>query len=202
MVKPDGGRVSFRGQDITKMPMYRRARRGLGYLSQEPSVFRNMTVFDNVLAVLEARRVGRAERHERALQLLDELQLTRLLGSRASTLSGGERRRLEISRALATQPALLLLDEPFAGVDPITVEEIQKILVNLRARNIAILITDHSVAETLRISDRSYIIDQGKVIAEGDAKSIIENETVKRVYLGSRFETGITREEEKGLELD
>lgn len=202
MVKPDTGRVRFNGQEITKMPMYRRARRGLGYLSQEPSVFRNMTVLDNVLAVLEARHVRRAERLDRALELLEELQLTRLLDSRASTLSGGERRRLEISRALATRPALLLLDEPFAGVDPITVEEIQKILVTLRARNIAILITDHSVAETLRISNRSYILDQGKVIAEGDAKTIIENETVRRVYLGSRFETGITREEEAGLELD
>jgi len=202
MVKPDTGRVRFRDQDITKMPMYRRARRGLGYLSQEPSVFRNMTVLDNVLAVLEARRVPRRERLERAYELLDELQLTRLLDSRASTLSGGERRRLEISRALATQPSLLLLDEPFAGVDPITVEEIQKILISLCARNIAILITDHSVAETLRISNRSYILDRGKVIAEGDAKTIIENETVRRVYLGSRFETGITREEEAGLELD
>ncbi len=202
MVSPDSGRVAFRGKDITKMPMYRRARQGLGYLSQEPSVFRNMTVLDNVLAVLEARGVPRAERHDQAIELLDELALTRLLDSKANTLSGGERRRLEISRALATRPALLLLDEPFAGVDPITVEEIQKILVTLRARNIAILITDHSVAETLRISDRSYILDQGKVIAEGDARSIIENETVKRVYLGSRFETGITREEEKGLELE
>jgi lipopolysaccharide export system ATP-binding protein len=202
MVKPDSGRVSLRGLDITRMPMYRRARRGVGYLSQEPSVFRHMTVLDNVLCVLEARRVGRAERYERALELLDELQLSRLLNNKASSLSGGERRRLEISRALATQPALLLLDEPFAAIDPITVEEIQKILINLRARNIAILITDHSVEATLRIADRSYILDQGKVIAEGDARSIIENETVKRVYLGSRFETGITREEEKGLELD
>jgi lipopolysaccharide export system ATP-binding protein len=202
MVKPDTGQVLFRGKDVSKMPMYRRARAGLGYLSQEPSVFRNMSVLDNVLAVLEARRVKRGDRMDRALELLDELQLTRLVESKASTLSGGERRRLEISRALATQPSLLLLDEPFAGVDPITVEEIQKILVNLRARNIAILITDHSVAETLRISDRSYILDQGKVIAEGDAKSIIENEMVKKVYLGSRFETGITREEERGLELD
>ncbi|HLU40708.1 MAG TPA: LPS export ABC transporter ATP-binding protein [Planctomycetota bacterium] len=202
MVKPDEGRVSFRGRDITRMPMYRRARTGIGYLSQEPSVFRNMTVLDNVLAVLEARRVGRAERYERALELLEELQLSRLLNSKASSLSGGERRRLEISRALATRPALLLLDEPFAAIDPITVEEIQRILVNLRARNIAILITDHSVEATLRIADRSYILDQGKVIAEGDARAIIENETVKRVYLGSRFEAGITREEEKGLELD
>ena len=202
MVRPDSGKVSFRGKDMTRVPMYRRARAGLGYLSQEPSVFRNMTVLDNLLAVLEARGVPRAERRDRAIELLEELALTRLLDSKANTLSGGERRRLEISRALATQPALLLLDEPFAGVDPITVEEIQKILVTLRARNIAILITDHSVAETLRISDRSYILDQGKVIAEGDAKSIIENEMVKKVYLGSRFEAGITREEEMGLELD
>jgi lipopolysaccharide export system ATP-binding protein len=202
MVRPDGGRVTLRGKDVTQMPMYRRARAGLGYLSQEPSVFRNMTVLDNVVAVLEARRVPRAERRARALELLEELQLTHLLSSTASTLSGGERRRLEISRALAMRPALLLLDEPFAGVDPITVEEIQKILAALATRGIAILVTDHSVAETLRIAHRSYILDQGRVIAEGDAQAIIGDATVRRVYLGQSFEAGITREEEKGLELD
>lgn len=202
MVAPDRGRVMFRGEDVTKMPMYRRARRGLGYLSQEASVFRRMTVMDNVLAVLEARRVPRKERAPLALSLLEELQLTHLLDALGETLSGGERRRLEISRALATQPQLLLLDEPFAGVDPITVEEIQRILRHLTERQIAILITDHAVAETLRISDRAYILDQGRVIAEGDPQQIIRNETVRRVYLGSSFGEGITEEEERGLELD
>ena len=202
MISPDEGRVLFDGNDVTKMPMYRRAQRGLGYLSQEPSVFRKMTVLDNVIAVLEARRVPRKERLARAHELLEELQLTHLLRSYAETLSGGERRRLEISRALATQPKLLLLDEPFAGVDPITVEEIQKILRDLAARGIAILITDHAVAETLRISDRAYILDQGEVIAEGDPSQIIADERVRRVYLGKSFGEGITEEEERGLELD
>jgi lipopolysaccharide export system ATP-binding protein len=202
MIPPDRGRVVFGNKDVTKMPMYRRARRGLGYLSQEPSVFRRMSVLDNVLAVLEARRVPRRERLDRALGLLEELQLSHLQKAYAETLSGGERRRLEISRALATRPKLLLLDEPFAGVDPITVEEIQKILRQLADRDIAILITDHAVAETLRISDRAYILDQGKVIAEGDPSQIIANETVRRVYLGSSFGEGVTEEEERGLELD
>jgi lipopolysaccharide export system ATP-binding protein len=194
--------VHFDGEDVTGMPMYRRARRGLGYLSQEPSVFRRMTALDNVLAVLEARRVPRRERFDRAESLLAELQLGHLSGAYAETLSGGERRRLEICRALATQPKLMLLDEPFAGVDPITVEEIQKILRQLVDRDIAILITDHAVAETLRISDRAYIIDHGKVIAEGNPQQVIANEMVRRVYLGSTFGEGITADEERELELD
>ncbi|MHC5062380.1 MAG: LPS export ABC transporter ATP-binding protein [Planctomycetota bacterium] len=202
MIAPDKGKVVFNGQDVTKMPMYRRARRGLGYLSQEPSIFRRMTVIDNIIAVLEARRVSKRERLPLAESLLEELQLTDLRGALAETLSGGERRRLEISRALATQPGLLLLDEPFAGIDPITVEEIQKILRQLANREIAILITDHAVAETLRISDRAYILDHGVVIAEGNPQQIIHNETVRNVYLGSSFGEGISEEEELGLELD
>lgn len=202
MINPDAGRVVFMGNDVTRMPMYRRARRGLGYLSQEPSVFRKMTALDNILAVLEARGVPRVERKQRAKELLAELQLSELSDSLAETLSGGERRRLEISRALATQPSLLLLDEPFAGVDPITVEEIQKILRDLANRAICILITDHAVAETLRITDRSYILYRGKVIADGNAQQIITNETVRKVYLGSTFGEGITEEEERGLDLD
>ena len=202
MISPDRGRVTFQQKDVTRMPMYRRARRGLGYLSQEPSVFRKMTVLDNIAAVLEARRMPRKARIDRARLLLDELQLTHLEDSLAETLSGGERRRLEISRALATEPALLLLDEPFAGVDPITVEEIQRILRRLTQRGIAILITDHAVAETLRISDRAYILDQGEVIAEGVPQDIIANERVRQVYLGQSFGEGITEEEERGLELD
>lgn len=202
MIKPDTGTVTFDNEDVTRMPMYRRARRGMGYLSQEPSVFRNMTSLDNILSVLEARRVPKKERLDRAHDLLAELQLTRLKDSLASTLSGGERRRLEISRALATEPKLLLLDEPFAGVDPITVEEIQKILAHLSDRGIAILITDHAVVETLRISDRAYILHQGKVISEGDPSTIINDPRVREVYLGQSFGEGITEEEEKGLELD
>lgn len=202
MITPDHGSVTFAGKDVTKMPMYRRARRGMGYLSQEPSIFRRMTVLDNILAVLEARRVARRERVPLAESLLDELQLTHLKGALAETLSGGERRRLEISRALATQPGLLLLDEPFAGIDPITVEEIQKILRQLANREIAVLITDHAVAETLRISDRAYILDKGKIIAEGTPPQIIRNEKVRSVYLGANFGEGITEEEERGLELE
>ncbi len=202
MIKPDKGSVMFKGRDVSKMPMYRRARLGMGYLSQESSVFRNMTAMDNILAVLEARRVPKKQRLERAMTLLDDLQLTRLKDSIASNLSGGERRRLEVSRALATEPSLLLLDEPFAGVDPITVEEIQRILSKLSARGIAILITDHAVLETLRISDRAYILHHGKVISEGDPSTIIHDPIVREVYLGQSFGEGITEEEEKGLELD
>lgn len=202
MIKPDKGKVMFKGKDVSRMPMYRRARLGMGYLSQESSVFRNMTALDNILAVLEARRIPKKERLGRALALLEDLQLVPLKDSIASTLSGGERRRLEVSRALATEPSLLLLDEPFAGVDPITVEEIQRILSKLRARGIAILITDHAVLETLRISDRAYILHQGKVISEGDPATIINDPVVREVYLGQTFGEGITEEEEKGLELD
>jgi lipopolysaccharide export system ATP-binding protein len=202
MVRPDAGSVLLRGLDVTRMPMYRRARRGLGYLSQEPSVFRRMTALDNVRSVLEARGVGRKDRLRMARELLRELQLAHLEDSLGETMSGGERRRLEVARSLATEPALLLLDEPFAGVDPITVEEIQKILANLASQGIAILITDHNVIETLRITDRAYIIDKGRVIAEGDAQTVIHDEQVRKVYLGSSFGEGITEEEERGLELD
>jgi lipopolysaccharide export system ATP-binding protein len=202
MVRPDAGRVVFKGREVTQMAMYRRARLGLGYLSQEASVFRKMSAFDNVACVLEARGIGRRERSERAHELLADLQLTHLAQSLGETLSGGERRRLEIARSLATDPSLLLLDEPFAGVDPITVEEIQKILGALSERGIAILITDHSVVETLRITDRAYIIHQGKVLAEGDPQSIVANEQVRKIYLGSSFGEGISEEEERGLELD
>jgi lipopolysaccharide export system ATP-binding protein len=202
MVRPDNGSVKFRGEEVTRMPMYRRARLGLGYLSQEASVFRRMSVFDNVACVLEARGVGRSTRRERTAELLSDLQLTHLSESLGETLSGGERRRLEIARSLATEPKLLLLDEPFAGVDPITVEEIQRILAALAERGIAILITDHSVIETLRITDRAYIIHQGKVFAEGDPQTIVADEQVRRIYLGTSFGEGISEEEERGLELD
>lgn len=202
MIKPDKGKVMFQGKDVSRMPMYRRARLGMGYLSQESSVFRNMTALDNILAVLEARRVPKKARLELAMTLLEDLQLTRLKDAVAFTLSGGEKRRLEVSRALATGPSLLLLDEPFAGVDPITVEEIQRILSKLSSRGIAILITDHAVLETLRISDRAYILHEGRVISEGDPSTIINDPVVREVYLGQSFGEGITEEEEKGLELD
>jgi lipopolysaccharide export system ATP-binding protein len=166
MVVPDEGTIRFRGNEVTTMPIYRRARLGLGYLAQEPSVFRKLSVLDNLLAVLETRRMSKAERQERADALLEEFGLTRLKASRGEVLSGGERRRLEIARALATEPSLILLDEPFSGVDPIAVEEIQEILASLKDRGIAILLTDHNVRETLHITDRAYILAQGKVLAE------------------------------------
>ncbi len=202
MVTPDEGRVQLAGKDVTKLPMYLRARAGLGYLAQQESVFKKMSALDNIRCVLQARGMRRKARDERARELLQDLQLTHVAQSIAETMSGGEKRRLEIARALATEPRLLLLDEPFAGVDPITVEEIQHILGALARSGIAILITEHNVIATLRITDRAYIINQGKVIAEGDSQSIINDEQVRRVYLGSSFGEGITEEEERGLELD
>ncbi|MBL9076186.1 MAG: LPS export ABC transporter ATP-binding protein [Planctomycetes bacterium] len=202
MVTPDAGSVWLGSQDVTRQPMYRRARRGLGYLAQQESVFKKMSALDNIRSVLEARGMRRKARDERARELLQDLQLTHVAGSIAETMSGGEKRRLEIARALATEPSLLLLDEPFAGVDPITVEEIQQILAALARSGIAILITEHNVIATLRITHRAYIINQGKVIADGDAQTIVNDEQVRRVYLGSSFGEGITEEEERGLELD
>jgi len=201
MVTPDQGSVTLNGEDVTKQPMYRRARRGLGYLAQQESVFKKMSAIDNIRCVLEARGMKRAAREERAGELMQDLQLTHVVDSIAETMSGGEKRRLEIARALATEPRLLLLDEPFAGVDPITVEEIQQILAALARSGIAILITEHNVIATLRITHRAYIINQGKVIANGDAQAIVADEQVRRVYLGSSFGEGITEEEERGLEL-
>ena len=202
MVTPDAGTVMLGGKDVTKQPMYRRARNGLGYLAQQESVFKKMSALDNVRCVLEARGMGRKDRDERARELIADLQLTHVAESIAETMSGGEKRRLEIARSLATDPRLLLLDEPFAGVDPITVEEIQQILAALARSGIAILITEHNVIATLRITHRAYIINQGKVIAEGDSQTIVADEQVRRVYLGSSFGEGITEEEERGLELD
>ncbi|MCB9880492.1 MAG: LPS export ABC transporter ATP-binding protein [Planctomycetes bacterium] len=188
MIRPDAGQVFFEGRDITKRPMYRRARAGIGYLSQEPSVFQKMTVEDNLLAVLEAHGVPSRARGDRLEELLDELDLGRLRKSMAYTLSGGERRRLEITRGLATNPTLILLDEPFAGVDPISVQDVQHILERLRDRGIGVLLTDHHVHETLRITERSYIVHEGRVLAEGAPADLIRNEEVKRAYLGDSFE--------------
>lgn len=188
MVRPEQGRIWFRGHEITRLPIYRRARLGLGYLAQEPSVFRKLTVEENLLAILEVAGAPRERRRARAQELLQEFGLAHLRDSRGEVLSGGERRRLEIARALATEPSLLLLDEPFSGIDPIAVEEIQGLLRALRERGISILLTDHAVRETLHTTDRSYILASGRVLAEGTAADLVENEEVRRVYLGRRFE--------------
>jgi lipopolysaccharide export system ATP-binding protein len=188
MVSPDEGQVFLRDEDISRLPIYKRARRGIAYLPQEPSVFRRMTVEDNLLAVLEALTLRRAERKTRMEGLLHDLDLGRVRTSRAEVLSGGERRRLEIARALVHDPSLLLLDEPFAGVDPITVQEIQGILRRLReGKRIAILLTDHNVRETLAITDRSYIIAFGKILRHGDPAALVRDEVVRRIYLGEAF---------------
>ena len=201
MVTPDSGSVEIDDQIVTKLPMYERARRGLGYLAQQESVFKKMSAIDNIRCVLEARGMRKKEREERARELMQDLQLMHVADAIAERMSGGEKRRLEIARALATEPKLLLLDEPFAGVDPITIEEIQQILAALARSGISILITEHNVIATLRITHRAYIIDKGRVIAEGDAQQVVANEQVRAVYLGSSFGEGITDEEERGLDL-
>ncbi|RMH02265.1 MAG: LPS export ABC transporter ATP-binding protein [Planctomycetota bacterium] len=190
MVAPDAGRIHFRGREITRLPIHRRARLGLGYLAQEPSVFRRLSVEDNLLAILELIGVPAARRGERCRELLAEFGLEHVRTSLGEVLSGGERRRLEIARVLATEPALILLDEPFSGVDPIAVEEIQEILARLRQRGIAVLLTDHNVRETLAITDRAYILAEGRVLAAGGAAELVEDERVRKVYLGHRFRLG------------
>ncbi len=188
MVRPDEGQVVLEDRDITRLPIYKRARRGIAYLPQEPSIFRRMTVEDNLLAVLETIRMSRADRHARMDMLIGELELEKVRKSRAEVLSGGERRRLEIARSLVHDPALLLLDEPFAGVDPITVQEIQGILRRLKeSKGIAILLTDHNVRETLAITDRSYIIAAGKILRHGTPSVLVADEVVRRTYLGEGF---------------
>jgi len=187
MITPDGGTVRLAGEDVTERPMYQRARLGMGYLSQEPSIFRHMSVRENLLAVLEARGVSRAERRERADGLIEEFGLGHVVDSRATTLSGGERRRLELSRTLALDPRLILLDEPFSGVDPIAVEDIQGLLRQLRDRDIAVLITDHAVRETLGTTDRAYIIYEGSIFRHGDADTLARDPKVRAVYLGENF---------------
>jgi lipopolysaccharide export system ATP-binding protein len=188
MVRPDGGHVLLRDQDITRLPIYKRARRGIAYLPQEPSVFRRMTVEDNLLAILETLPMPRKERRSRMEALLADLDLERVRKSRAEVLSGGERRRLEIARSLTHDPHLLLLDEPFAGVDPITVQEIQGMVKKLREeKGLAILITDHNVREALSMTDRSYIIAFGKILAQGTPAALVRDEVVRKTYLGEGF---------------
>jgi lipopolysaccharide export system ATP-binding protein len=184
LIRPDMGRVRLDGLDLTRSPMYQRARAGIGYLAQEPSIFRKMTVEENILAILETRRLGRDERQRQLDRMLDELSIKHLRRSRAYSLSGGERRRLEITRALVTEPKFMLLDEPFAGVDPIAVHDIQTIVAGLRHRGIGVLITDHNVEQTLDIVDRAYIMFEGKVQASGTVRDLVYDDRVAQLYLG------------------
>jgi lipopolysaccharide export system ATP-binding protein len=187
-VKPDSGRIMLDGEDITRLPMYRRAILGLGYLPQETSIFRGMTVEQNISAVLELAEPDKAARAARLEQLLDEFGLTRLRTSPAMALSGGERRRAEIARALAADPTIILLDEPFAGIDPIAVGDIRELVLHLKDRGIGVLITDHNVRETLDIVDRGYIIYDGRVLFAGSPEDLVRDENVRRLYLGESFE--------------
>ena len=187
LTPPDSGRVLLDDEDITGHPMYIRAKRGIGYLPQEPSVFRGLTVRQNILAILETLRLPRAERRRRADDLLAELKLTPLADARAHSLSGGERRRVEITRALVMSPSFILLDEPFAGIDPIAVADIQGIIFHLKERGIGVLMTDHNVRETLKITDRAYIIHDGNVLKNGTPDELAADEAVKRIFLGADF---------------
>ena len=187
VVRPDQGAVRFEDVDVTHKPMHLRARLGMGYLTQEPSVFRKLTVEQNILAILETCDMGRDERDVRLKYLLEELDLTSLAKSRAYTLSGGEKRRLEITRALVTSPKLLMLDEPFAGIDPIAVYEVQKIIRKLKERGLGILITDHNVRETLKLVDRAYLIHKGEVVYEGTGEAMLNDPKAREIYLGPEF---------------
>ena len=202
LVKPDAGEVFLNGKECSKLPMYKRARLGMGYLPQEPSIFRRMSVKDNLIAVLEAMPLRRRERLHEADRLMEDLELSHLADNIAETLSGGERRRLELSRALATRPTILLLDEPFAGVDPINVQEIQVLVRQMRDRDLGILITDHNVRETLQLTDRASIIHEGRILREGSSSELVADPRVREVYLGHSFDapvTGISNMEEREL---
>jgi lipopolysaccharide export system ATP-binding protein len=188
LIKPNDGRIFLEEEDITDLPMYKRAKKGIGYLAQEASVFRKLTVEENILAVLEMTKLPRAEQKEKMESLLEEFSLTHVRKNLGMVLSGGERRRTEIARALAVNPSFVLLDEPFAGVDPIAVEEIQSIVSKLKEKNIGILITDHNVDETLSITDRAYLMFEGRLLKAGTAEELAEDEQVRRVYLGQHFQ--------------
>lgn len=187
IIRPDQGKVTFNGEDLTNYPMYQRARKGVTYLPQEPSVFRKLTVEENLLAILETLPLDAAGRQERLTQLLADLGISRLAKNRADSLSGGERRRVEISRALVMSPAFMLLDEPFAGIDPLSVIDIQDIILQLRGRGIGVLVTDHNVRETLSICDRAYILSDGMVFEEGTPGELTASARARQVYLGERF---------------
>ncbi len=187
LVPADSGRILFNDRDVTKMPMYKRARYGMGYLSQEPSIFRNLTVAENILAILEALRIPYRERKRRLEELLHELRIEKLRNSKAVTLSGGERRRLEITRALVAHPMCILLDEPFSGIDPIAVSECQELIKDLKRRGIGILLTDHNVRETLSITDRAYIMAEGRILVSGTKDQLLSSEEARKLYLGEKF---------------
>ncbi|HDD53179.1 MAG TPA: LPS export ABC transporter ATP-binding protein [Thermosulfidibacter takaii] len=187
LIAPDAGSIHLNGEDITHLPMYKRARRGLGYLPQEPSVFRRLEVWENIMAVLELLDVPPAERKSRTDRLLADMGLERVKNSVAYTLSGGERRRVEIARALALSPAFILLDEPFAGIDPIVVEELQEVIKAMKNRGIGVVITDHNVRETLHITDRTYIIGEGEILEEGPPEVIASSPRARKIYLGEGF---------------
>lgn len=187
LIKPNEGNIFLDGVDITKDPMYRRAQKGIGYLAQEASVFRKLTVEDNIMAILEMTKMTKEERHEKLEELINEFSLHKVRKNHGDLLSGGERRRTEIARALAANPNFILLDEPFAGVDPIAVEEIQTIVAKLKKKNIGILITDHNVQETLSITDRAYLLFEGKILESGTPEVLAANEMVRKVYLGANF---------------
>lgn len=187
LVRPDAGRVEFRGGDITKLPVYLRARKGIGYLAQEPSVFRRLSVWDNVMAILETLPLNRRERTARAEELLEPFDLMKVAKQPAYTLSGGERRKLEIARALVRRPAILMLDEPFAGVDPLSVCEIQDIVRGLAAKGLGIVITDHNVRETLSVVNRAYLVYEGRLLREGSSRELVSDPEVREKYLGENF---------------
>jgi len=187
LLPPTEGKIFHHGKDITRLPMYRRARLGIGYLSQEPSIFRRLTVWENVMAILQTRPMSRSEREARCEQLLRDLDILHLKDRRGMNLSGGERRRTEISRALVTEPSFILLDEPFVGIDPIAVAEIQQIILTLKERGLGILITDHSVRETLGATDRVYLMYEGKILLSGTAEELAANSQARKLYLGENF---------------
>lgn len=187
LISPESGQVNFGGKDITKVPMYKRANLGVGYLSQEPSVFQRLTVEENILAVLETLNIPPRIREKRLHELLNELNISHLADNKAYTLSGGERRRLEITRALITNPLFVLLDEPFSGIDPIAVAECQEIIKELKQKGLGVLLTDHNVRETLSITDKSYIMSEGQILISGSAQELIEDKNARRIYLGEKF---------------
>jgi lipopolysaccharide export system ATP-binding protein len=188
LVKPNGGRVWLDGQDVTRVPMYRRARMGMGYLPQEPSIFRNLTVEQNLMAVLQMQPISRAEQRERTEKAIGEMHIGHIRQQPGIVLSGGERRRVEIARALVMQPSFMLLDEPFTGVDPITVSELKQIMISLKVRGIGLLLTDHNVRDTLAVTDRAYIISDGKILTSGPSRTLPDDPIARRFYLGEEFE--------------